>query len=401
MEEESPVHADPQTNDENACLATQQQQQQEEEEVVAEEELSFENRILKVSKPTHVGGGLLDSGHIVYEVESKIEGGEYVGEECKVMRRYQAFVTLRELLSDAHPGVIIPVLPDKELQGMVAKFTGSEAITQYRLRHLNKFLSACGNSPILMKSSVMRNFLSSDDWETSTAIKWRVPKALKDSFSKQMSIRGIKDNIVPEAYSGLYKYLISEEQELQILREHIEVQLQFFSDSGEAMKEVGDALDKFASIEVESGDPSDVAEDLKNTVLFVNQLGDSYRTQSVSDLPPLQDVLDTISYYANMTESLRANLYSQKRLELQLAKKQKLVGDLLRKRDDASAEKKQKYTTQLDSLMADVRTEIPELDLISTEFDKQLVNYRKIMNTVCLLFSFILFRNVVKQLQEC
>eukprot|EP01060_Flectonema_neradi_P016263 TRINITY_DN22850_c0_g1_i1.p1 TRINITY_DN22850_c0_g1~~TRINITY_DN22850_c0_g1_i1.p1 ORF type:complete len:441 (+),score=75.21 TRINITY_DN22850_c0_g1_i1:100-1323(+) len=374
MSEDSVVHADPQTNEENEHLATPRQ---EEEDV---EEAPIECHVLRVSKPTHVAGGILDSGHIVYEVESKIEGGDYNNEEYKVLRRYQAFATLRDQLTVAFPGVIIPVLPDKELQGMVAKFTGNEAITQYRMRHLNKFISACGNSPILMKSSIIRNFLTSDDWETSTATKWRVPKGIKDSISKQMSIRGIKDNIVPEAYIGLYKYLISIEQELQSLREYIEIQLQSFADTGEAMKEVGDMFNKLAAVETELGDMSNVAKDLINTHTFANQLGESYGTFSVTDIHPLQDVLDTISYYGNMTESLRTNLYSQKSLELQLVKKQKLVGELLRKRDDAAAaEKKQKYTTQLDTLMADVRSEIPELELISAEFDRQLVTYRNTM----------------------
>eukprot|EP00051_Salpingoeca_urceolata_P032642 m.16670 g.16670 ORF g.16670 m.16670 type:complete len:526 (-) comp5304_c0_seq1:76-1653(-) len=75
-----------------------------------------------------------------------------------VNRRFKHFAWLHQRLSDLFPGICVPPLPDKQMQGRFdAKFI------EQRRRQLQRFLNRVAEHPVLGSTSVFRHFLTTTD----------------------------------------------------------------------------------------------------------------------------------------------------------------------------------------------------------------------------------------------
>lgn len=66
-------------------------------------------------------------------------------------RRYSDFTLLVQYLSNTYPGVLVPVLPEKQMQVHL----------EYRIRRLGFFLNECALHPVIRHDHVLHLFLSS------------------------------------------------------------------------------------------------------------------------------------------------------------------------------------------------------------------------------------------------
>ena len=127
-----------------------------------------------VDAPSRVVDDQRDA-HVAFSVKTRAIAREYIL-RCRselrdghavfdVRRRYEDFVALRARLRELYPGAVIPPLPKApELEGELAKTTALDGEAwDKRRRHLTRFLTRCGDHPMLYNSSVMLNFLTETD----------------------------------------------------------------------------------------------------------------------------------------------------------------------------------------------------------------------------------------------
>eukprot|EP00050_Salpingoeca_kvevrii_P006896 m.292464 g.292464 ORF g.292464 m.292464 type:complete len:479 (-) comp12633_c0_seq1:137-1573(-) len=110
-----------------------------------------------------------------------------------VSRRFKHFTWLHSRLSSLFPGISIPVIPDKQLQG---RFDQS-FIEQRRLR-LELFLNRVALHPILGSSSVFRHFLTATDQKD-----WKSGKRQAESASNFLSNVGLPESGLPPNHESL------------------------------------------------------------------------------------------------------------------------------------------------------------------------------------------------------
>lgn len=100
--------------------------------------------------------------YITYQVSTKIEGQD---EHSCVVRRYNDFVLLHQILSNDHPTALVPPLPDKKVLNYLSGDRFSHSFTQKRCRSLQTFMRRLLKHPELAKSRIVDTFLTSSDWD--------------------------------------------------------------------------------------------------------------------------------------------------------------------------------------------------------------------------------------------
>jgi len=75
--------------------------------------------------------------------------------QFSVVRRYSDFEWLLEQLGNAHPGIIIPAIPEKQAVGRF-----SPDFVEQRRRGLERFLSKLALHPVLVESHHFVTFLT-------------------------------------------------------------------------------------------------------------------------------------------------------------------------------------------------------------------------------------------------
>lgn len=99
---------------------------------------------------------------ISYQISTKTNGGDT---PKVVQRRYKDFVLLHQILSNDHPTVLVPPLPDKKVFNYISGDRFSHQFTQKRCHSLQTFLHRLSEHPELSKSRILDTFLLSDDWD--------------------------------------------------------------------------------------------------------------------------------------------------------------------------------------------------------------------------------------------
>lgn len=130
-----------------------------------------------VREPTRVGDSL--TGHMEYAVTTETSLPEYAAPSVTVRRRFRDFFWLREALVENHPGVVVPVGPEKNLIGtakggrcrvlnlivcydncLASKTAKEDSVFIERRRHaLERFLRRVAAHPKLRNSTHLRYFL--------------------------------------------------------------------------------------------------------------------------------------------------------------------------------------------------------------------------------------------------
>ena len=124
-----------------------------------------------VSAPVKIEGSGLKLGYWKYRVDTKTSYPTYTQSSCGSYRRYSDFAWLRKALREAHPGCIVPPLPDKDVRESFDKIfssVGSDVgehseLHEFRRRALRKFLVRVGAHPRLALSKVLQDFIELDE----------------------------------------------------------------------------------------------------------------------------------------------------------------------------------------------------------------------------------------------
>jgi len=132
-----------------------------------------------------------------------------------VSRRYKHFEWLQQRLMEKYPFVVVPVLPDKQVQGRFeAEFI------QQRKKKLERFLGRIVAHPILRNSVIFHHFLTTSDtkdWKEGkrAAEMLSMPTALLDAIKLQTPPRD--DTWVPLPPSLTFISLLSSFQSLPLI----------------------------------------------------------------------------------------------------------------------------------------------------------------------------------------
>ncbi|KAJ9457932.1 Sorting nexin-4 [Diplonema papillatum] len=326
----------------------------------------------------------LESNYFKYTVEVDVKRAGWPEGKHSVSRRFNDFITLRGVLVQQNPGVIVPTLPDKEnLTGMVEKFVHvSDRFTEDRRRLLEHFLNRCAENDPIMESPAMQAFCGDDDkkWDEQTKLlgKWKMPAGMRDAMQRGMSRTGIAslEGVVPEQHQGLYKYLCTVESGLTGLKKAMHAQLEDRKGIFEAFGLISASLQDVADLESEKdsvirGDLENVGKHAKN----LGSLGLEINSKEKSQ------ILDTISYYTHMMAALRSNLYDQKALENKRAKLQKETQAAEAKRDThtdkGDAERAEQCQATIENLAKEIEALTQQITTVGDLFSNQLVGFRR------------------------
>jgi sorting nexin-1/2 len=108
---------------------------------------------IEVKNPCVAKDGAMSKKYIIYDVEGTDKDGNF-----KVKRRFKDFDELRTKLVESWPGILIPPLPEKKVQGN----TDSEFVLE-RKGLLDYFIKRCSKLSHIYYSDVMQVFLKSSD----------------------------------------------------------------------------------------------------------------------------------------------------------------------------------------------------------------------------------------------
>lgn len=150
---------------------------------------------IHISEPKwHKGIG---SYFVRYKITVSTDKNAYPNREYSIYRRYNQFYWLYNELSFQFPGVIIPGLPEKNY---VDHFT--DELIESRMRGLEKFIKRIENHPCLSESTLLRNFLTTD--EETLRIFMEEANASKPTMFTQIS-NWVESKIMEYQNSGLVK----------------------------------------------------------------------------------------------------------------------------------------------------------------------------------------------------
>lgn len=124
---------------------------------------------IEVKNPTLVNEGVMSKTYIIYDVEGSDKHGPFA-----IKRRFKDFFELRTRLVENWPGVMIPPLPEKKIQGN----TDSEFVLE-RKGLLDYFVKRCSSLPHIYYSDEMQTFLRLSD----------------EQFKKEFSIKKVANPV--------------------------------------------------------------------------------------------------------------------------------------------------------------------------------------------------------------
>lgn len=129
---------------------------------------------ITVSDPQkRTGDGGTSTSYVSYQISTKTEDPTYhevsstsLKDIIVVHRRYSDLLLLHDVLANDYPTCIIPPLPDKKVFQYIAGDRFSQRFTQKRSHSLQNFLRRISLHPVLSQSSILKMFLTSNDWDT-------------------------------------------------------------------------------------------------------------------------------------------------------------------------------------------------------------------------------------------
>ncbi|KAG0659275.1 intercellular trafficking and secretion [Maudiozyma exigua] len=129
---------------------------------------------ITVSDPQkRTGDGGTSTSYVSHQISTKTEDPTYhevsstsLKAIIVVHRRYSDLLLLHDVLANDYPTCIIPPLPDKKVFQYIAGDRFSQRFTQKRSHSLQNFLRRISLHPVLSQSSILKMFLTSNDWDT-------------------------------------------------------------------------------------------------------------------------------------------------------------------------------------------------------------------------------------------
>lgn len=119
-----------------------------------------------VTDPVRQGEGV--SAYISFKIKTRTDHPAYQHAASEVIRRYRDFSWLHDALADAHKGVIMPAMPERNA---MQKYQPSPAFVEERRRALAVYLRKLVAHPILRDTRELQVFLqaSEPDWSLEMA----------------------------------------------------------------------------------------------------------------------------------------------------------------------------------------------------------------------------------------
>lgn len=290
----------------------------------------------------------------VYGIHTRTVLDQYPNKEFSCKRRFNDFFLLREALVEAHPGVIVPPVPEKSNQVFLEK-TGlpidAKHVLEFRMRALRKFLVRVGAHPILCISPLLQDFL--------TLSEELYAKKRKDSEAKGIAAKPASAGVVQRAkelkfsllrpdsaasaagepvdgtakdeWEQTARYVVSLEEYLSQLKDRLERLVLRRKEHCESLKTFGRSLSRLGDLETDQRRGTVGSE--SSGKALVQQLGLSdvgpralvqvgNRAEHVSVIyaevgaSEKVQVVETLRYYLGMCQSVRYCLDAIRRLAL-------------------------------------------------------------------------------------
>ena len=137
-----------------------------------------------MTNPTRVADGM--SSHVNYTVNTNTTNEKYSYSQSVVVRRYNDFLWLHDILTDEYPYAVIPPMPEKNTMNRF-----EIEFVETRRASLQSFLREIAADPLLKESKRLRTFLTADD-EKFAEEKAETKSSLKDSLKGNPMEAGMK-----------------------------------------------------------------------------------------------------------------------------------------------------------------------------------------------------------------
>eukprot|EP01002_Notosolenus_urceolatus_P002067 NODE_1546_length_1378_cov_10.317532_g1284_i0.p1 GENE.NODE_1546_length_1378_cov_10.317532_g1284_i0~~NODE_1546_length_1378_cov_10.317532_g1284_i0.p1 ORF type:complete len:423 (+),score=114.18 NODE_1546_length_1378_cov_10.317532_g1284_i0:51-1319(+) len=359
-------------------------------------------------KESKDGGSKL--GFWVYHIRTKTTLDQYERSDMLTSRRYNDFVWLREALVEAHPGVIVPPIPEKNFKGAVEKIgllsVDATNLLEYRCRALRKFLVRTGAHPILCTSKLLQYFLEDTEAqfqqrrngpqkgaEMEAGARRVTEKASVGQKFSEMKFSLTRKGAHPddpqeeepsaargdtaEAWRETLVYVTTLENSLTVMKERIEALVKKRTESTTSMVDFGKGLHKLG--ELEEGRAGPLSKALEEVGTQTEHLALQYTEQGENETI---QVVETFLYYIGMCQAVRLVVRRIEQLTLtrDTIKHEKAL--LAQKRRQLQGQAgKEEILRKLDVETANVgdRLERAEADLTSVEdtFREELVRFHR------------------------
>lgn len=155
-----------------------------------------------VVSPVREASGTRES-YISYLVKTRSTLPVFQRQEFGVRRRYNDFVFLHTILTQAYPASAIPPLPDKHASAYLKGGRFDPEFTSRRCHSLDRFLTRCALHPTLKRATELHTFLESGDWNSYTRSLHHTRRATMDGGGSGM-MEGLTDTLMG-AFSKLAK----------------------------------------------------------------------------------------------------------------------------------------------------------------------------------------------------
>ncbi|SMN20810.1 similar to Saccharomyces cerevisiae YJL036W SNX4 Sorting nexin [Maudiozyma saulgeensis] len=138
----------------------------------ADQQKDFNMEITVSDPQKRTGEGGTSTAYVSYQISTKTDNPGYhdgkfnMNDIIVVHRRYSDLLLLHDVLANDYPTCIIPPLPDKKVFQYIAGDRFSQRFTQKRSHSLQNFLRRISLHPTLSQSSILKMFLTSNDWDT-------------------------------------------------------------------------------------------------------------------------------------------------------------------------------------------------------------------------------------------
>ena len=126
------------------------------------------------------------SSHVNYTVNTNTTNEKYSYSQSVVVRRYNDFLWLHDILTDEYPYAVIPPMPEKNTMNRF-----EIEFVETRRASLQSFLREIAADPLLKESKRLRTFLTADD-EKFAEEKAETKSSLKDSLKGNPMEAGMK-----------------------------------------------------------------------------------------------------------------------------------------------------------------------------------------------------------------
>eukprot|EP00049_Salpingoeca_infusionum_P018048 m.355506 g.355506 ORF g.355506 m.355506 type:complete len:491 (+) comp17267_c0_seq1:230-1702(+) len=161
----------------------------------------------------------------------------------RVERRFKHFDWLHARFSKMFPGVAIPALPDKQVQGRF-----DDEFIEHRRQALQKFLNRVARHPVLGTSSIFRHFLTATDQK-----EWKSGKRQAESESNSFFGNVIRQDALPPNHRDLIatsktfshwveKQMQHLDQEYDALLSHFQGMTESYASVAVSFRRCGDPL---------------------------------------------------------------------------------------------------------------------------------------------------------------